>query len=98
MLEGGIRKSGDTVRVTAQLINVADGYHLWSQTYDRELTDIFRIQEEIARAVAGALGAISVSSTTGANMDGPMSAGLSVTMTSPAASDAREQEQAQRSS
>jgi TolB-like protein/Tfp pilus assembly protein PilF len=56
VLEGGIRKNGDTVRVTAQLINVADGYHLWSQTYDRKLTDIFKIQEEIASAVAGALG------------------------------------------
>jgi len=56
ILEGSIRKDGDRVRITAQLINAADGYHLWSDTYDRELTDIFAIQEEIARSVAGALG------------------------------------------
>jgi len=56
ILEGSIRKDGDRIRVTAQLINVADGYHYWSETYDRNLTDIFAIQEEIAMAVAGALG------------------------------------------
>lgn len=56
ILEGSIRKSGDRVRVTAQLINAADGYHIWSQTYDRKLADIFAIQVEIARSVSGALG------------------------------------------
>jgi len=56
ILEGSIRKDGDIVRITAQLINVADGYHIWSDTYDRELSDIFAIQEEIAVSVAGALG------------------------------------------
>jgi TolB-like protein/Tfp pilus assembly protein PilF len=56
ILEGSVRKNGDNLRVTAQLINAADGYHLWSNTYDRELTDIFVIQEEIAEEVAGALG------------------------------------------
>ncbi len=56
ILEGSIRRSGDRVRITAQLINAEDGFHLWSQTYERELTDIFAIQDEIAVAVAGALG------------------------------------------
>lgn len=55
VLEGSVRRSGDSVRVTAQLINVASGYHLWSKTYDRELTDIFAIQEEIARSITEAL-------------------------------------------
>jgi len=56
ILEGSIRKDGDRVLITAQLINAADGYHLWSDTYARELTDIFAIQEEIAVSVTGALG------------------------------------------
>ena len=55
VLEGSVRKAGNQVRVTAQLIKAADGYHLWSETYDRELDDIFGIQEEIAHAVTGAL-------------------------------------------
>lgn len=55
VLEGSVRKSGDRVRITAQLIKVRDGYHLWSQTYDRELTDIFAVQDEIATAVVDAL-------------------------------------------
>lgn len=55
VLEGSVRKSGDKVRVTVQLINVADGYHLWSQNYDRTLSDIFTIQDEIAAAIADAL-------------------------------------------
>ena len=55
LVEGSIRKAGNTVRITAQVINVADGFHLWSETYDRELTDIFAIQDEIARAVSDAL-------------------------------------------
>ena len=46
-----MRKSGDQVRITAQLIRAADGYHLWSQTYDRKLDDIFAIQDEIAADV-----------------------------------------------
>jgi adenylate cyclase len=56
VFEGSIRKKDDEVRVTAQLIKVADGYHVWSQTYDRPFMDVFRIQEEISRAIAGALG------------------------------------------
>ena len=55
VLEGSVRKAGGRVRITAQLINAANGYHLWSQTYDRELTDIFAIQSEIANAIAAAL-------------------------------------------
>lgn len=55
VLEGSVRKSGDKVRITAQLIKADDGYHLWSKTYDRELNDIFSIQEEIARSIVDAL-------------------------------------------
>jgi len=55
VLEGSIRKSGDQIRLTAQLINVADGYHIWSETYDRKLDDVFAIQDEIASAIATAL-------------------------------------------
>jgi TolB-like protein/Flp pilus assembly protein TadD len=51
VLEGSVRKAGDRVRITAQLIKVDDGYHLWSETYDRTLDDIFAIQDEIASAV-----------------------------------------------
>jgi TolB-like protein/DNA-binding winged helix-turn-helix (wHTH) protein len=56
ILEGSIRKDGDIVRITAQLINAVDGYYIWTDTYNRELSDIFAIQEEIAMSVAGALG------------------------------------------
>jgi len=55
ILEGSIRKAGDSIRLTAQLINVADGYHIWSQTYDRKLDDVFAIQDDIASAIATAL-------------------------------------------
>jgi len=51
ILEGSVRKAGARVRITAQLIQVDDGFHLWSDTYDRELTDVFAIQDEIARAI-----------------------------------------------
>ena len=51
ILEGSVRRSGSTVRLTAQLIQVEDGFHLWSETYDRELTDVFAIQDEIAGAI-----------------------------------------------
>lgn len=51
ILEGSVRKSGNTLRITAQLINARDGAHLWSQTYDRDMTDVFEIQEEIATEV-----------------------------------------------
>ena len=55
ILEGSVRKADNRVRITVQLIKVEDGYHLWSQTFDRELDDIFAIQEEIARQVTAAL-------------------------------------------
>jgi adenylate cyclase len=55
VLEGSVRKSGARLRITAQLIDAENGYHLWSNTYDRELTDIFTIQDEIASNVADAL-------------------------------------------
>ena len=52
VLEGSVRKSGNKLRITAQLVNVSDGFHLWSERYDRELRDIFEIQDEIARSIA----------------------------------------------
>jgi serine/threonine protein kinase len=55
LLEGSVRRAGNRVRVTAQLIKVADGFHVWSERYDRELTDIFAIQDEITHAIASAL-------------------------------------------
>ena len=55
ILEGSVRKSGNKLRITAQLVDASDGYHLWSETYDRELTDVFKIQDEITAAIVGAL-------------------------------------------
>lgn len=55
VLEGSVRKAGNRVRIIAELTNVADGYHFWSERYDRELTDIFAIQEEIAQAIVAHL-------------------------------------------
>jgi eukaryotic-like serine/threonine-protein kinase len=55
VLEGSVRKQGQRVRISAQLIQVSDGFHLWSEAYDRNLTDIFAVQEEIARSVAESL-------------------------------------------
>lgn len=55
LLEGSIRKDGDKLRITAQLVKANDGFHLWSQTFDRPMKDIFKVQEDIARAVADAL-------------------------------------------
>src|SRR5262249_13337056 len=55
ILEGSVRKSGNRLRVMAQLINAADGYHLWSERYDRELADVFAVQDEIAAAISSAL-------------------------------------------
>jgi len=51
ILEGSVRKAGDTVRITAQLIRVDNGFHLWSESYDRKLDDVFAIQDEIANAI-----------------------------------------------
>jgi len=55
VLEGSVRKSGNALRITAQLIRVDNGYHVWSETYDRKLDDVFKIQDEIADAVVAAL-------------------------------------------
>lgn len=55
VLEGSVRKSGDQLRITAQLVSVADGYHLWSKDYNRKLTDVFAVQDDIAGAVVDAL-------------------------------------------
>jgi serine/threonine-protein kinase len=55
VLEGSVRKQGNRARISVELVKAADGFHLWSETYERKLTDIFAVQQEIARAVAGAL-------------------------------------------
>ena len=54
VLEGSVQKSNDRLRITAQLINVKDGYHLWSKQFDAELKDIFEIQDEIAKSIVEA--------------------------------------------
>lgn len=51
VLEGSVRKAGNKLRITAQLINIADGYHIWSERYDREMDDVFAIQDEISLAI-----------------------------------------------
>jgi len=55
VLEGSVRKAGDKLRITAQLINVADGFHLWSETYDRDMKDILAVQSDVAKRVVQAL-------------------------------------------
>src|SRR5438046_4493674 len=55
LLDGTVRKQGDRVRIVAELVNVADGIQLWTRTFDRELKDIFAVQQEIAKAVAESL-------------------------------------------
>ena len=55
LLEGSVRKAGNRLRITAQLVNVADGYHLWSERYDREMEDVFAIQEEISLSIVDKL-------------------------------------------
>ena len=52
VLEGSVRRSGNQLRITAQLVSAADGFHLWSERYDREMKDVFAIQDEIARSIA----------------------------------------------
>ncbi|MDA0993093.1 MAG: hypothetical protein O3A13_05620 [Proteobacteria bacterium] len=66
ILEGSVRKAGAKVRITAQLIQVEDGFHLWSETYDRELTDVFAIQEEIATEILAQLRATLLDEEAGA--------------------------------
>jgi adenylate cyclase len=55
ILEGSVRKVGTRLRITAQLINATDGDHLWSQTFDREMQEVFAIQDEITREIVDAL-------------------------------------------
>ncbi len=55
VLEGSVRKAGERIRITAQLINVSDGYHLWSERYDRQLEDVFAVQDEISDNIVRAL-------------------------------------------
>jgi len=55
VLEGGVRKMGNRLRITCELVNVADGYHLWSERYDREIEDVFAIQDDISQAIVKAL-------------------------------------------
>jgi len=75
ILEGSVRKEGNRVRISAQLIKTSDGFHLWSETYDRELKDVFAVQDEIARSVASSLkvallgGNMAASSTKEKNPD-----------------------------
>lgn len=69
VLEGSVRKSGNKVRITTQLINAADGYHIWSETYDRNLDDIFEVQDEISAIIANKLRE---------NLDGEQGAGTLV--------------------
>jgi serine/threonine protein kinase/tetratricopeptide (TPR) repeat protein len=64
LLEGSVRKAGNRLRITAQLIDTANGFHLWSETYDRELEDIFAVQDDIAGAVVEALRVTLLGSTT----------------------------------
>jgi TolB-like protein/Tfp pilus assembly protein PilF len=60
VLEGSVRKAGGRVRITAQLVNVSDGFHLWSETYDRDLEDIFAVQDDISHSVAETLKVVLV--------------------------------------
>jgi len=55
ILEGSVRKAGNRIRITAQLISAVDGYHIWSETYDRQLEDIFAVQDEIAQKITNRL-------------------------------------------
>ena len=55
VLEGSVRRVGNRLRVTAQLVNAIDGYHLWSETYDRQLADVFELQDELSRAIVSTL-------------------------------------------
>ena len=67
VLEGSVRKQGERIRITAQLVKVSDGFHLWSQNYDRKLDDIFAVQDEISVAIASALSSQLMGAAHGAN-------------------------------
>ena len=55
VLEGSVRKGGDKIRVTAQLVDALNGHHLWAERYDRNLKDIFAVQDEIAKKIITAM-------------------------------------------
>ena len=55
VLQGSVRKAGNRLRIAVQLVSVSDGYHLWSERFDRELTDVFAVQDEIAAAISAKL-------------------------------------------
>jgi TolB-like protein/Tfp pilus assembly protein PilF len=76
VLEGSVRKSGDTLRITAQLIRASDSSHLWSQTYDRKLTDVFAVQDEIAAAVVEQLKVTLLKGTPKATVTDPQAYAL----------------------
>ncbi len=67
VLEGSIRRAGNKVRITAQLINAANGAHVWAERYDRDLTDIFEVQDEVTRHIVGALKVKLTSGRSGAH-------------------------------
>lgn len=71
ILEGSVRRSGETIRITAQLINVSDDSHIWSETWDRTFSDVFVIQDEIAQAVVDELKVRLVGETPRANTTDP---------------------------
>jgi TolB-like protein/DNA-binding SARP family transcriptional activator/Tfp pilus assembly protein PilF len=60
LVEGSVRTVGNRIRVTAQIVSAKDGFHLWSQAYDRTMTDVFELQDEIARAIVAALGGLGL--------------------------------------
>ena len=75
VLEGSVRKSGNRLRVTAQLVKVRDGFHLWSERYDREMKDVFDIQDDISRAIVAAL-EVQLGSQADAKLVRPQTASL----------------------
>src|SRR6185295_13406664 len=76
VLEGSVRRAGDRVRISAQLINAADGFHLWAERYDRTMNDVFAVQEEIASSIAEALRvALSPAEVTKLALNKPRDAG-----------------------
>jgi TolB-like protein/Tfp pilus assembly protein PilF len=91
VLEGSVRKSGNRARIAVQLVNVADGYHLWSETFDRTLDDIFAVQDEIAQAVVKELRSSLMGEEAGETQDRAVAAEIAR-----AAMDRSENSEAQR--
>jgi len=71
ILEGSVRRAGRRLRIAAQLIDVATGYHLWSQRYDREMEDVFAVQDEIASSIAGTFQPVVLGATAAASRERP---------------------------